>query len=73
MAEKPDNRSDKSGIKPGMNEAEIRDAGLAVDVPFETGDGSQRLRYADLGEEKRYKGGAAPPGGEAETTESDDE
>lgn len=33
-----------------MTEAEIRDAGLAVDVPFESGQPQpDRLKYADLG------------------------
>lgn len=33
-----------------MNESQIRDAGLAIDVPFETaGEPEERLRYADLG------------------------
>lgn len=30
----------------GMSEQQIRDAGLAVDVPYETGAGTERLRYA---------------------------
>lgn len=47
MTEKPDV---KPAITPGMNEAEIRAAGLAVDVPFESGQSDpERLRYADLG------------------------
>lgn len=36
-------------ILPAMSEQEIRDAGLAVDVPFETTGTPERLRYANLG------------------------
>jgi hypothetical protein len=37
-------------IMPGMTEQEIRDAGLAIDVPYESGQPEpERLRYADLG------------------------
>lgn len=37
-------------VRPGMSEQEIRDAGLAIDVPFESGEPQpERLRYADLG------------------------
>jgi hypothetical protein len=37
-------------VHPGMSEQEIRDAGLAVDVPYESGSPEpERLRYADLG------------------------
>jgi hypothetical protein len=39
-----------ANIKPGMTEQEIRDAGVAIDVPFESGSPEpERLRYADLG------------------------
>jgi hypothetical protein len=42
-----------SEITPAMNEQEIRNAGLAIDVPFESGMAKpQRLRYADLGGKK---------------------
>jgi hypothetical protein len=41
-----------SGIRPAMSEQEIRDAGIAIDVPFESGEPNpQRLRYANLGKQ----------------------
>ena len=52
-------------IRPEMSEVEIRAAGLAVDVPYESGDPNpKRLRYADLGPEKKW----VPPPGWAEDT-----
>jgi hypothetical protein len=37
-------------VQPGMSETQIRDAGLAIDVPFESGEPApQRFKYADLG------------------------
>lgn len=40
----------KPAVKPGMDEAEIRSAGLTVDVPYDTpGPQLERLAYADLG------------------------
>lgn len=45
-----DTTPDTSGIQPGMNEQQIRKAGLAIDVPFESGQPEpERLRYSDLG------------------------
>lgn len=59
--EKPDTTPDTPDtttgeqIKPAMSEQEIRDAGLAVDVPFESGSANpERLTYGDLGPEKKY-------------------
>ena len=44
-----------SEIKPGMSERQIRDAGLAIDVPFESGMAEpQRLKYGDIGDEYAY-------------------
>ena len=61
-----------SEIKPGMSEAEIRDAGLAIDVPYESGMAQpQRLKYgeeADFGPLPEY-----PKGGETEGIEPDEE
>ena len=54
-----DAESDTGGsdIRPAMSEQEIRDAGLAVDVPFESGVAQpERLKYADLGADKKYEG-----------------
>ena len=40
---------------PGMSEAEIRSAGLVIDVPFDPGGAEpERLRYADLGPDKQW-------------------
>jgi hypothetical protein len=36
-----------------MNEREIREAGLAIDVPFETSGEPERLRYANLGKTRK--------------------
>ena len=59
-------------ITDGMSESEIRAAGLAVDVPFESGEAKpERLSYADLGEGKRYSGEVPAPG-KAKTTEDTD-
>lgn len=42
---------DSATIKPAMNESEIRQAGLAIDVPYESGQSEpERLTYADLGQ-----------------------
>lgn len=46
-------------VVPAMSEVEIRAAGLAVDVPFETGTGEERLKYASLGPDKAW----TPPDG----------
>lgn len=52
-------------IKPAMTEAEIRAAGLAVDVPFESGEPQpDRLRYADLGKKWTPPPGWPPDQGE---------
>ena len=60
-------------ITDGMSEAEIRAAGLAVDVPYESGEAKpERLSYADLGEGKRFTGKVPEPG-VARTTEDDDD
>lgn len=53
-ASAPDSDSttaDSTGkILPGMSEQQIRAAGLAIDVPFESGEPQpERLQYADLG------------------------
>ena len=59
-------------ITDAMSEAEIRAAGLAIDVPWESGEAKpERLSYADLGEGKRYAG-TVPEPGKARTTEDDD-
>lgn len=59
--ETPTPESERGKPVHGMTEQEIRDAGLAIDVPFETGPGLERLKYADLGPEKSY---TPPPGWE---------
>lgn len=59
---KPDEDADEGdgvdpNVKPGMSLQEIKDAGLQVDLPFESGSADpQPLQYADLGPEKQYKG-----------------
>lgn len=48
-------KPDASSLKPGMTETEIRQAGLAIDVPFESGEPKpERLKYADLGKDKKF-------------------
>ena len=60
-AEEPEEEGEREiEIRPGMNEDEIRAAGLAIEVPYESGEAKpQRLQYADLGPEKRW----TPPEG----------
>jgi len=56
-APKPDTSSQE--IRPAMSEQEIRDAGLVVDVPYESGSADpQRLRY---GKNKGSKATEQPP------------
>jgi hypothetical protein len=42
-----------------MTEEEIRAAGLMIDLPFDTGDGTSPVSYADLGPDKKW----TPPAG----------
>lgn len=73
VPEKKRNVGPTAVITDSMSEQEIRDAGLAVDVPFESGEAKpERLRYADLGEGKRFAG-TIPAPGRAKTTEDEDE
>lgn len=61
-----------TSITPGMSEQEIRDAGLAVDVPFESGDPKpERLRYADLGMKWTPPAGWPPDEGQPQGQEGD--
>lgn len=57
-------------IQPAMTETQIRDAGLAIDVPFESGQPQpERLSYADLGMPWTPPAGWPPSEGEPEDAE----
>lgn len=59
-------------IKPGMSEQQIRDAGLAIDVPFESGESApERLQYADLGKTWTPPDGWPPEIGTADSGEGE--
>jgi hypothetical protein len=53
-----------------MTEREIRDAGLAIDVPFESGEPQpERLKYADLGQTWTPPDGWPPETGTPQDTD----
>jgi hypothetical protein len=54
-----DKKQPKAKVMPAMTEQEIRDAGLMIDVPYETTGEPERLKYANLGPEKKW---TPPPG-----------
>ena len=69
----PEKNAGTPEIKDAMSEAEIRAAGLAIDVPYESGEAKpERLKYADLGEEYRWSGKMPDfKGVKARTTDDD--
>jgi hypothetical protein len=67
-----DEEEEDDQIKDTMTEQEIREAGLIIDLPFESGSADpQSLEYEDfLPEERKFKGKMVMPTDEPEDEEA---